>query len=131
MTLCFHEILANRIATFFVLDVVVSAVVLIVFILSERPRLKMAWLPIVLSGQGTVRHQDGNTVIVTGDAFLFQPGEAHQLTNDGSEDLVLLVIADNPLGESGYYPESNKGIVRSPERRLMRGEALDYCDGEE
>lgn len=85
----------------------------------------------VLSGKGGVRHAKGTTAIETGDAFLFQPGEAHQLYNDESEDLVILVIADNPIGESGYYPDSKKWIVRSPERRLMRGEALDYFDGEE
>ncbi len=85
----------------------------------------------VLSGKGLVRHEDGSTVIEAGDAFLFPPGQAHQLTNDGKEDLVILVIADNPIGESSYYPDSKKWIVRSPERRLMRGEALDYFDGEE
>ncbi len=85
----------------------------------------------VLSGKGTARHKDGNTVIETGDAFLFPPEEPHQLINDGTEDLVILVIADNPIGESAYYPDSKKWLVRSPERRIMRGEALDYFDGEE
>jgi hypothetical protein len=51
--------------------------------------------------------------------------------NDGSEDLVLFVVADNPIGESAYYPDSKKWLVRSPERRLMRGESLEYYDGEE
>ena len=41
------------------------------------------------------------------------------------------VIADNPLGESAYYPESGKWLVRSPERRILGGEALDYFNGEE
>ena len=85
----------------------------------------------VISGRGVVRHEDGNTSIEEGDAFIFPPGEAHQLTNDGSDDLILYVIADNPVGESSYYPDSKKWIVRSPERRIFRGEALDYFDGEE
>jgi uncharacterized cupin superfamily protein len=85
----------------------------------------------VLSGRGGVRHPDGTTPIEHGDSFLFPPGEAHQLINDGAEDLVIMVIADNPLGESVYYPDSKKWLVRSPERRLLRGEALDYYDGEE
>jgi hypothetical protein len=42
-----------------------------------------------------------------------------------------MVIADNPIGESGYYPDSKKWIVRSPERRILRSDALDYYDGEE
>lgn len=85
----------------------------------------------VLSGQGAVRHKDGTTAIGPGDAFFFGPDEAHQLINDGSEDLVIFVVADNPIGESSYYPDSRKWLVRSPERRLMRGESLDYYDGEE
>ena len=85
----------------------------------------------VLSGRGAVRHSEGTDPMETGDAFLFQPGESHQLLNDSSEDVVIMVIADNPIGESCYYPDSNKWLVRSPERRLLRGEALDYLDGEE
>jgi uncharacterized cupin superfamily protein len=78
-----------------------------------------------------VRDEGGNTPIEAGDAFIFGPGEAHQLINDSEEELLLYVVADNPVGESGYYPDSNKWIVRSPERRLFRGEALDYFDAEE
>ncbi|HEY2710964.1 MAG TPA: cupin domain-containing protein [Chthoniobacterales bacterium] len=85
----------------------------------------------MISGKGLVRDESGKTPIVSGDAFIFGPGEAHQLINDGEADLLLYVVADNPIGESGYYPDSNKWIVRSPERRLLRGEALDYFDGEE
>jgi uncharacterized cupin superfamily protein len=85
----------------------------------------------VISGRGTVRHKDGTTAIETGDAFIFGPDESHQLTNNGKEDLVVLVIADNPIGESAYFPDSKKWLVRSPERRLLRSEPLDYFDGEE
>ena len=85
----------------------------------------------VISGKGIVRHKDGMTAIEAGDAFIFPPGEPHQLTNDGSEDLVLYVVADNPIGESCHYPDSGKWLVRSPERRLVRSDALDYYDGEE
>lgn len=85
----------------------------------------------VISGRGTVRHKDGKTAIEPGDAFIFEPGEPHQLINDSSEDLILYVVADNPIGESCHYPDSNKWLVRSPERKLIRGEANDYYDGEE
>ena len=85
----------------------------------------------VISGRGTVRHDDGVTAIEAGDAFLFKPGEAHQLINDGSEDLVLYVVADNPIGESHYFPDSAKYSVGMPKRRLIRSEPLDYYDGEE
>ena len=36
-----------------------------------------------------------------------------------------------PIGESTHYPDSNKFSVRSPERRNLRSENLDYWDGEE
>ena len=85
----------------------------------------------VISGRGLMRHKDGRTEIESGDAFIFPPDEPHQFINNGSEDLVVYVIADNPIGESAHYPDSNKWLVRSPERRLLRGDALDYYDGEE
>ena len=85
----------------------------------------------VISGNGVVRHKDGTTPVEAGDAFIFPPNEPHQLTNNGDVDLVVLVIADNPIGESGYYPDSKKWLVRSPERRLIRSDPLDYFDGEE
>ena len=85
----------------------------------------------VVSGRGVVRHKDGTTPIEAGDAFIFGPDEPHQITNDGAKDLVVYVIADNPIGESSYYPDSKKWLVRSPERMLMRSDPLDYFDGEE
>jgi uncharacterized cupin superfamily protein len=85
----------------------------------------------VLSGAGFVRHAKGTTALVPGDAFLFGPGEAHTISGGEAEALVVLLVADNPIGESGYYPDSQKWIVRSPARRLLRGDPLDYLDGEE
>ena len=85
----------------------------------------------VISGAGKVRHQDGMTDIESGDAFLFKPGEPHQLINDGAQDLIIYVVADNPIGESTYFPDSNKWMVQSPERKIVRSGDLDYFDGEE
>ena len=62
---------------------------------------------------------------------LFKPGEPHQFFNDGDADFIVYVIADNPIGESCHYPDSSKYVVRSPERRILRSENLDYWDGEE
>ncbi len=85
----------------------------------------------VISGTGLVRDESGKTAVVPGDAFMFPPGEAHQVTNNGEEDLVYYVIADNPVGESAFYPDSQKWLVKTPERRLIRSESLEYLDGEE
>ncbi len=85
----------------------------------------------VISGSGSVRHAEGATRVETCDAFLFKPGEPHQILNDTAQDLVLYVVADNPIGETHYYPDSGKWGVPIPERRVLRSEHLDYFDGEE
>jgi uncharacterized cupin superfamily protein len=85
----------------------------------------------VISGSGTVRHEDGTTPVAAGDACLFEPGQPHQFFNDSSEELVLYVVADNPIGESWYYPDSGKWGVASPKYAYIRSEPLDYFDGEE
>lgn len=85
----------------------------------------------VISGTGLVRHSEGETAIVAGDAFIFAPDEPHQLINNSMADLVLTIVADNPMGESCHYPDSKKWLVRSPARALIRSESLDYLDGEE
>ena len=95
-------------------------------------------LYLVVSGRGNVRDKDGITEVETGDAFLFQPGEAHQLSNAGDDDLVYYVIADNPrsggrVGDSCYYPDSGKwAVVREGlEEIIVKGKEADYYDGEE
>ena len=89
---------------------------------------------LVVSGKGSVRHKDGVTDVVPGDAFIFGPDEAHQLSNPGQEDLIYYVIADNPIGESAYFPDSGKWKVNkssAKDRVVMKGEETDYFDGEE
>ena len=95
-------------------------------------------LYLVVSGRGSVRDKDRTTEVGPGDAFLFQPGEAHQLTNAGDEDFVYYVIADNPrsggaTGDSCYYPDSGKWAVikEGPEEVMVKGTETDYFDGEE
>ncbi len=88
-------------------------------------------LYLIVEGRGQVRDKDGMTPVEAGDAFIFHPGEPHQFINDGDTDLSFYVIADNPEGESGHYPDSEKWLVRSPDRRILRSENLDYFDGEE
>jgi uncharacterized cupin superfamily protein len=91
-------------------------------------------LYLVVSGNGRVRHADGTTEVVPGDAFIFGPNEAHQLTNPGTAEFVYYVIADNPVGESGYYPDSGKWKVdkrSASDRVVIKGKETDYFDGEE
>ena len=85
----------------------------------------------VIFGQGVVRHHGGKVEIGPGDAFLFKPNEPHQIINDRTDDLILYIVADNPVGESCHYPDSEKWAVKSPEYRIIRSEGLDYYDREE
>lgn len=88
---------------------------------------------LVVAGNGSIRTEEGTTEVGVGDAFLFKPNEAHQIINSGAEDFVYYVIADNPVGESGYYPDSGKWKVNklASERVVVRGKETDYFDGEE
>jgi uncharacterized cupin superfamily protein len=90
-------------------------------------------LYLVISGRGSIRDKKGTTEVGPGDAFFFGPGEAHQLTNAGEEDFVYYVIADNPLGDSCYYPDSGKFAVSKDagEEAIVKGKETDYFDGEE
>jgi len=94
-------------------------------------------LYLVVSGRGGIRDKDGTTIVTEGDAFLFQPGEAHQLTNAGDDDFVYYVIADNPrsggTGDSCFYPDSGKWAVvkEGLEEVIVKGTETDYFDGEE
>jgi len=91
-------------------------------------------LYLIVSGAGKVRDKDGTTEVVAGDAFIFGPDQPHQLINAGKEDLVYYVIADNPIGESGYYPDSGKWKVNklsAADRVVIKGRETDYFDGEE
>ena len=85
----------------------------------------------VISGNGIVRHQAGETQVEPGDAFIFKPGESHQLFNNSTRDLIFLVVADNPIGESCHYPDSNKWSVPLPKRGIIDGNPAAYYDGEE
>ena len=95
-------------------------------------------LYLVVSGRGSIRDKDGSTIATAGDAFFFQPGEAHQVTNAGDEDFVYYVIADNPRsggkgGDSCYYPDSGKWAVIKEGMAdvIIKGIETDYFDGEE
>ncbi|MDQ6622606.1 MAG: cupin domain-containing protein [Verrucomicrobiota bacterium] len=90
-------------------------------------------LYLVVSGSGAVRDASGTTEVSAGDAFLFKPGEAHQLSCAGEEDFVYYVIADNPIGDSCYYPDSGKFAVRKEgdETVIVNAQETDYFDGEE
>ena len=95
-------------------------------------------LYLVVSGRGSVRDRNGTTQVGPGDAFFFQPGEAHQVANVGDEDFVYYVIADNPrsggkTGDSCFYPDSGKWAVTTDgvDEVIVKGTDTDYFADEE
>ena len=90
-------------------------------------------LYLVVAGKGSVRHEQRTTKVVAGDTFIFGPNEPHQITNSSEEDFLYYVIADNPIGESAYFPDSGKWKVNKlgTERVVVKGQETDYFDGEE
>jgi uncharacterized cupin superfamily protein len=85
---------------------------------------------VVQAGTGTVRAGDSAHQVKTGDVFFHPPGEPHQLTNPGTTDLEVLIIADNPPLDACYYPDSNKWGLRPP-GMYFRLTEVGYFDGEE
>lgn len=90
-------------------------------------------LYLVVSGRGVIRDKNGLTEVGPGDGFFFGPGEAHQLTNASEEDFVYYVVADNPRGDSCFYPDSGKFAVlkEGTNEVIVKGTETDYLDGEE
>jgi len=88
---------------------------------------------VVVSGRGKVRDEKGVHEVTSDDSFYFAPGEAHQLSNEDNEDFVYYVIADNPMNDSCYYPDSKKWMVHAPPKGMIvvTGSEGDYYDGEE
>lgn len=85
---------------------------------------------VVLAGTGTVRTSEARTGVKSGDVFFHPPGAAHQIINSGNTELEVLIIADNPPMDAGYYPDSDKWYLRPP-AKLFRITEADYFDGED
>ena len=82
---------------------------------------------LIVAGKGMVRDETGEHAVAAGDAFLFHPGEAHQIRNPGPEPLLFYVIADNPICDPCFYPDSNKWSVRvGKQRKLGRISEMSY-----
>jgi len=84
----------------------------------------------ILAGTATFRSAEGSTLVRAGDAVLFPPGEPHQFSNTGADDLLYYLVADNPPVDVWHYPDSNKWGFRSP-RKFFRTTEVGYWDGEE
>ena len=86
---------------------------------------------IILEGAGVLIDSGGNQErIGPKDQFICRPGEAHQIFNDGTSDLVYYVIANHHRADVTTYPKSGKRQIK-PDYRYFRIDDVDYYDGEE
>ncbi len=85
---------------------------------------------LVRAGTGIARAGAERRAVGPGDVFIHPPGEAHQLTNIGTTDLEVLIVADNPELDAFYYPDSQKWGLRPP-GKYFRMQETGYFDGEE
>ncbi len=84
----------------------------------------------VQTGTGSVRTPDGTFPLRPGDCFVHPPGTAHQLHNNSTDDLEILIITDNPPLDGCYYPDSNKYALRPP-GIFFRVDQTHYLEGED
>jgi mannose-6-phosphate isomerase-like protein (cupin superfamily) len=90
---------------------------------------------VIVSGTGRVRTPEGELEVRAGDIIHHPPGEPHQMSNPGPDDLLYYVIANNVIAGSAvadecYYPDSDKWATSSIDR-CFRPAKVDYYDGEE
>lgn len=92
----------------------------------------------VLQGEVTLRHPEGEDVLGPGDvtAFATGPAGAHKTTNNGTEPVRMVMFSNvDPIGYC-TYPDSNKisywtdSSDPADNTRIHRGESVDYYDGE-
>jgi uncharacterized cupin superfamily protein len=86
---------------------------------------------VILSGSGVMTDANGAAVKVeAGDHVICHPGEAHQLTNDGAEDLTYYIISDHHRADVCSYPNTGKRYLK-PEDLVIGISEVDYYEGEE
>ncbi|MEQ1941966.1 cupin domain-containing protein [Mesorhizobium sp. VNQ89] len=84
----------------------------------------------VLAGEATLIDDDGETILVAGDAAGFKAGvaNAHQIVNKSSRDVVLLEIGTRAAQDRGVFPDIDLAFVKDDTgSRFTRasGEAFD------
>jgi uncharacterized cupin superfamily protein len=93
------------------------------------------WL-LVLEGEATVRHPGGEEQLGPWDLTCFPAGPegAHEVRNDGTETIRILMFSDVHTPGATSYPDSGKiGIwtgIKEDDVMVRRSSKVDYFDGE-
>lgn len=69
----------------------------------------------IVSGTAVVRIDGESHEVSAGDSIMCPPGVAHQIINESDDDVIYLVISNDPPFDSCFYPDSGKLLV-SPTR---------------
>jgi uncharacterized cupin superfamily protein len=89
---------------------------------------------VVLRGQPTLRTPQGTFALREGDLVVFPTSAAgaHRLWNDGTDDVLVLMVAsqDDEGHDVCIYPDSDKVLVEATDRVVRGSPELDYWDGE-
>ena len=88
---------------------------------------------VVWDGEPTIRTPRGEFGCRRGDVIAFPVGDigTHQLLNKSDKPCTVFALGNAEPNETAFYPDSNKVLVRSRKRLILRAEPrLDYYDGE-
>ena len=102
-----------------------------------RAHSSMEEICIVLEGSGTLRQNETEQPICTGDVIASKISIAHQIINSNEQDLGYVVISNNEPVDVVFYPDSNKvdaysDALGKPLLHLTHQDAAThYYDGEE
>ncbi|KAF0094242.1 MAG: cupin [Puniceicoccaceae bacterium 5H] len=86
---------------------------------------------IVQAGEGVVETVDGRTPIRQGHFFMQPPHQAHHILNTGSEDLELLIVANNSEADVTYYPNSGRWFIKPQRKMFKMQEASHFYEWED
>jgi uncharacterized cupin superfamily protein len=88
---------------------------------------------IVWEGEAVVRTLRGEIPCRRGDVICFPIGDigGHQLINRSDKPCRVFMLGMEGLGSVAYYPESDKVLITTRDRLMVRASPrLDYFDGE-
>ena len=88
---------------------------------------------IVWEGEATVRMLRGEMTCRAGDVIAFPPGDigAHQVVNRSDKPCRIFMLGMEGLGSVAYYPDSNKVLITTRDRLMLKAApALEYYEGE-
>ena len=83
-----------------------------------------------VAGTGELRGPEQVIAVGPGDAVMFPPGDAHSISNTGTEDLIYYVIADHAPADVIFYPDRGNWFIKPQRKCFTMTETNYYPDGD-